>query len=239
MSYTYLMTDGRNYKIGYTDRTPQQRAMELMANSSTYYTITVDAYTEVLRGRELERMLHNKYSNKRIHSSREWFSLNDDDVATIHNIFEEKAIGESHAPKSNAGKKLAEKKKKAKLKAENDRRIAEAKKVEVERYRQLAVHGIFSRNKKIATYIGWLILVLSVGYTAYIYYDKPEFFVGLLLAVFFSLILHLVVRVVLNVVSIYRNYQIFEPDTSKFIWAVLVFIFWFGVFVLLAFIKSQ
>ncbi len=108
MSYTYLMTDGNNYKIGYTDRTPQQRVKELMSNSSTYYEITIDAYTEVLKGKQLEKRLHNHFNNKRIHAGREWFSLDIEDVAYIHNIFELEKLGECFAPFSKEGKRLAE-----------------------------------------------------------------------------------------------------------------------------------
>ena len=68
MSYTYLMSDGINFKIGYTDRTPQKRALELMQNSAIYTEITVNAYTEILDGKALERTLHSKYSNERIQS---------------------------------------------------------------------------------------------------------------------------------------------------------------------------
>ena len=245
------MSDGRNYKIGYTDRTPQERVRELMANSSTYYEITIEAYTEVLRGRDLEKFLHDKYSDKRIDRNREWFSLNDNDVATIHNIFKEKAIGDCLAPKSRVGRELAKQKriKEAKIVNEkrieeekilNEKRIEEEKKSFMEKIRRSEVESISLHNGKIAQYWGWGSLVFFMIAGMYLR-RMPELwtylFIVLIVSVFFSLIVFLFAHIVLDIISKYKYSALFKNEPSDFFREVLIALFWVAVAIGIGIIK--
>ena len=100
--YTYLITNGREYKIGITTKTPQSRVVELQTGSPT--KITISGYSYNINALAMERKLHEKFASKRLEG--EWFSLNDDDVAIIHHHFENNYLDEFLAPLSAKGVEL-------------------------------------------------------------------------------------------------------------------------------------
>lgn len=71
------------YKIGYTDRSPKQRADDL-SNTSIPTPYEVVAYWEVENPMAHEKQLHNLLSDKRVAANREFFKLNDDDLLKIY-----------------------------------------------------------------------------------------------------------------------------------------------------------
>ncbi len=122
--YTYLVTNGREYKIGITTKTPESRVMELQTGSST--KIVISGYSYNSNALVMEQELHRKFSSKRLEG--EWFALSDDDVAVIHNHFENNYIDEYLAPLSEKALIVFEAEKKRK--AEENRVIFEAKQEE-------------------------------------------------------------------------------------------------------------
>jgi hypothetical protein len=63
------------YKIGYTDRSPMQRADELSRSTSVPTNFEVVAYGEVDDAQSVEREFHEIYADYRISSNREFFKL--------------------------------------------------------------------------------------------------------------------------------------------------------------------
>lgn len=97
--YTYLITNGREYKIGITTKTPQSRVVELQTGSPT--KITISGYSYNSNALEMEIELHRMFASKRLEG--EWFALNNDDVAIIHHYFETNYLDEYFAPLSAKG----------------------------------------------------------------------------------------------------------------------------------------
>ncbi len=116
--YTYLITNGREYKIGITTKTPQSRVAELQTGSPTKITISGYSYNSNALAMEVE--LHKKFSSKRLEG--EWFALNDDDIAIIHHHFENNYLDEFHAPLSERGIEANRKAEEIKRKADNAQR---------------------------------------------------------------------------------------------------------------------
>lgn len=91
MSYgfVYLMAndsfDGL-YKIGFTNKSPMQRAQEL-SNTSSPSDFYVLAYAECYCPNEYERSLHSSFSEKRFNANREFFSLDENDLKEIVGLF--------------------------------------------------------------------------------------------------------------------------------------------------------
>ena len=112
--YTYLITNGKEYKIGITTKTPVSIVAELQTGSPT--KITISGYSYNSNALEMEQWLHLKFSNKRLEG--EWFALNDDDVAIIHYHFETNHLDEYLAPLSARGVEAKRKEDKEKAKRE-------------------------------------------------------------------------------------------------------------------------
>lgn len=117
--YTYLITNGREYKIGITTKTPQSRVAELQTGSPTKIAISAYSYNSNALAMEIE--LHRKFDSKRLEG--EWFALNDDDVAIIHHHFENNYLDEYHAPLSERGIEIARLEAEKKRKKDNEQRI--------------------------------------------------------------------------------------------------------------------
>ena len=113
--YTYLITNGREYKIGITTKTPVSRVAELQTGSPTKISISGYSYNSNALAMEIE--LHNMFAGKRLEG--EWFALNDVDVAIIHHHFETNHLDEYLAPLSARG--VEEKRKEKEREAERKR----------------------------------------------------------------------------------------------------------------------
>ena len=140
--YTYLITNGREYKIGITTKTPVSRVAELQTGSPTKISISGYSYNSNALAMEIE--LHKMFASKRLEG--EWFALNDDDVAIIHHHFETNHLDEYFAPLSAKGIELKRKEdewkakfdrqweldKQAKLKKQEEKRKEDKRKRELE-----------------------------------------------------------------------------------------------------------
>jgi hypothetical protein len=73
----YIVTDGTNFKIGYTNEDIQCRINNLQTGNPKRLTI-VHAMDG---GRPLEKLLHKIFDSKRL--SGEWFNLSEDDLKII------------------------------------------------------------------------------------------------------------------------------------------------------------
>ncbi len=128
--YTYLLNNGRVYKIGMTTGTVTKRVIELQTGSPT--KIKISGYSYNSNALKMEQMLHLKFKAKRLEG--EWFNLSADDVATIHHYFESDYIDEYLAPLSERGVEVARLKKEAERKTEAERKervmIANAERME-------------------------------------------------------------------------------------------------------------
>ena len=113
--YTYLITNGKEYKIGITTKTPVSRVAELQTGSPTKISISGYSYNSNALAMEIE--LHKKFASKRLEG--EWFALNNDDVAIIHHHFETNYLDEYLAPLSAKG--IEAKRKEDERKAEFDK----------------------------------------------------------------------------------------------------------------------
>lgn len=87
MSYgfVYLMANDAFeglYKIGYTNKSPMQRAVEL-SNTSSPSDFYVLAYAESCGSHDYERALHESYAHRRYNANREYFRLEEDDLREI------------------------------------------------------------------------------------------------------------------------------------------------------------
>ncbi len=101
--YTYLLNNGRAYKIGITTTTVTKRVAELQTGSPG--KIEISGYCYNKNALKMEQWLHNKYASKRLEG--EWFDLSSDDVASIHHHFETHYLDEYFAPLSERGIKVA------------------------------------------------------------------------------------------------------------------------------------
>jgi hypothetical protein len=79
----YLLYSGGRYKIGYSDNLSSRLTQ---MSTGTPFEINVVCAIECDDPRQLERELHRKFHEKRVH--REWFTLTDDDVRYIHALAE-------------------------------------------------------------------------------------------------------------------------------------------------------
>lgn len=76
---TYLMTDGKLFKIGQSVN-PQKRLLSIQNGN-------INAVLLFYGSGVSEKELHNKYAHKRV--GREWFNLNDNDIEEIKLLFEQ------------------------------------------------------------------------------------------------------------------------------------------------------
>ena len=71
------------YKIGFTDRSPRQRAADL-SNTSIPTHYQVISHWEVENPIGVEKELHKIFSDKRVANNREFFKLTSDDLLDIY-----------------------------------------------------------------------------------------------------------------------------------------------------------
>lgn len=88
IGYVYLMTNGRDYKIGLTASEPDNRRRQLQTGNSD--NIELIAYTVCKDMSSLEAELHHKFILKR--KAGEWFSLTEEDIQRVYTIFKENSI---------------------------------------------------------------------------------------------------------------------------------------------------
>ncbi len=88
VGYVYLMTNGREYKIGLTASEPDNRRKQLQTGNST--SIDLIAYTVCADMNSLETRLHHKFSLKR--KTGEWFVLTEQDIHDVYTIFKRESI---------------------------------------------------------------------------------------------------------------------------------------------------
>ena len=82
------------YKIGYTDKSPRQRADDL-SNTSVPTPYEVVAHWEVESPMVHEKQLHNLLSEKRISNNREFFKLNYDDFLDVYLYMSDFALSDN------------------------------------------------------------------------------------------------------------------------------------------------
>lgn len=82
--YVYLVTDGHYYKIGLTRNEPYKRLAQLQ--TGTAHRLSMVDYGLYENCADMEKYLHQKYSNKRV--SGEWFNLSEDEVKAIRKEFD-------------------------------------------------------------------------------------------------------------------------------------------------------
>ncbi len=144
--YTYLITNGREYKIGITTKTPQSRVAELQTGSPTKIAISAYSYNSNALAMEVE--LHKKFSSKRLEG--EWFALNSDDVAIIHHHFENNHLDEYRAPLSAKGIEVNRKAEEKERKKANAQRIRNLELAEQRKKERLEI-GELEEIKKLTT----------------------------------------------------------------------------------------
>lgn len=88
VGYVYLMTNGRDYKIGLTSSEPEARKRQLQTGSSEQ--IRLVAYTICKDMNSLENKLHTQFASKR--KAGEWFELSEDNLHHIYSVFKQKSI---------------------------------------------------------------------------------------------------------------------------------------------------
>jgi len=81
------------YKIGFTEKSPRQRAADL-SNTSIPTPYDVVAHWEVENPIGIEKELHRMFSNKRVANNREFFKLTDDDLLSIYIFMEDYSYSE-------------------------------------------------------------------------------------------------------------------------------------------------
>ncbi len=96
VGYVYLMTNGKDYKIGLTASEPQDRQRQLQTGNSE--KIDLIAYTICKDMNGLEYKLHKVFTSKR--KNGEWFNLDENELNEIFNIFTKESINldMSHIP---------------------------------------------------------------------------------------------------------------------------------------------
>ncbi len=90
IGYVYLMTNGREYKIGLTASEPDNRRKQLQTGNSS--KIELVSYVLCKNMEALENKLHKEFTSTR--QIGEWFSLNDDDLYTVFESFKIECINE-------------------------------------------------------------------------------------------------------------------------------------------------
>ncbi len=88
IGYVYLMTNGANYKIGFTANKPEKRLKQLQTGNSS--RIELVGYVVCKDMESLESDLHREFAFKR--QMGEWFGLNDNDLYTIFERFKAESI---------------------------------------------------------------------------------------------------------------------------------------------------
>lgn len=83
-SYLYLVKSGSFYKIGYAfDLDSRLTSLQ----SGNPLVLTVEYARKVKNAQQTEKLLHTRFSNKRVRG--EWFFLTDDDVVILKSLVEE------------------------------------------------------------------------------------------------------------------------------------------------------
>lgn len=77
------------YKIGYTTRSPLQRARELGAATSVPTKFSVLMYAETGQCCTVEKCVHSFLSSKRVSDNREFFKLSADDIKDVAAILKD------------------------------------------------------------------------------------------------------------------------------------------------------
>jgi hypothetical protein len=87
MGYVYLICDPSSdaFKIGVTNKKIDKRIKKLQTGNPE--ELFISSFYECEYPFRLEKMLHTKFSNKRMHG--EWFSLNSHDIGQFRNTCEE------------------------------------------------------------------------------------------------------------------------------------------------------
>jgi hypothetical protein len=75
------------YKIGFSDRSPHQRALELSASTSCPVPFSVVCYVEVQSPVSVERWFHESFKELRVNQSREFFRLNEKELSQVVRTF--------------------------------------------------------------------------------------------------------------------------------------------------------
>lgn len=85
--FVYLICDNSNdcFKIGMTKQSLEKRIKELQTGNST--ELFVSAYHKTKYPYTVEKMLHNKFSNK--HKLNEWFDLKLNDITKFNEYCDE------------------------------------------------------------------------------------------------------------------------------------------------------
>jgi len=76
------------YKIGFSDRSPNQRALELSAGTGCPHPFHVICYIEVSDPMAHERDMHDLFSRYRISPNREFFHVGREDIALLLSAFQ-------------------------------------------------------------------------------------------------------------------------------------------------------
>ena len=87
MGYVYLICDpsSDSFKIGVTGKNIKDRIKKLQTGNAE--ELFISSFYECEYPFRLEKMLHTKYANKRMHG--EWFSLSSHDIGQFRNICKE------------------------------------------------------------------------------------------------------------------------------------------------------
>ncbi len=90
VGYVYLMTNGKEYKIGLTGSEPEKRMKQLQTGNSS--KIELVGYVVCKDMEKLESNLHREFSFKR--QTGEWFALDDNDLHAIFERFKTESIND-------------------------------------------------------------------------------------------------------------------------------------------------
>lgn len=77
------------YKIGYTNKSPQQRAKDLSRSTGVPIEFEVVCYGEIENAEKYEKSLHLFYKEFRINNSREFFKMDEDTLFCVCNSIRE------------------------------------------------------------------------------------------------------------------------------------------------------
>jgi len=88
------------YKIGYTEKSPMQRASDL-SNTSIPTPYKVLCYGELEDAMTFERMLHDDYKESRVAGNREFFKLDYMDLMNLAYVIEENCINYTECEEIN------------------------------------------------------------------------------------------------------------------------------------------
>ncbi len=88
IGYVYLMTNGKDHKIGLTASEPEKRRKQLQTGNSEQVDLV--AYTICKDMNNLEANLHRRFASNR--KAGEWFELDRDDLCTLYELFKKESI---------------------------------------------------------------------------------------------------------------------------------------------------